>query len=190
MIRRLLDREVARGTAGGRGKVSRAELLELAAQITDLAERAENQSPTPVGEDAAENVSPPPALDSSRTMRPVAPVVEVEAVPQPPAPEPVAVAARPLSVVERWVAEGKGENRLVILEKRCELTEAELDLDLASRGIPRAKFDAFLARILAEWLEEQGEPMRSADTTVAISTLAAKLREALASGGVEAVPAP
>ena len=73
VIRRLLDRELARVAEPGKGKVSRAELLEVAAQITELAERVDtplpepepvaveaSPKPAPVGEAAGENEGPPP----------------------------------------------------------------------------------------------------------------------------------
>lgn len=97
VIRRLLDRELARVAEPGKGKVSRAELLEVAARITELAERVDtplpepvaveaSPRPTPVGEDAAENEGPQPPAPEPEA---VAPVVEVEAAPvagEPPAP--------------------------------------------------------------------------------------------------------
>ncbi len=190
MIRRLLDREVARGTAGGRGKVSRAELLEVAAQITDLAERAENQSPTPGVEDATKNVGPQPGLDASRTMRPVAPVGELEAdavAVGPPAPVAELEPAPEALVLGLWPV-GKARVLLADLDRVLHLTDTELAEHLAERGIPRPMFDSYLKRELGKWLGTAKVP--PADPREAVAALAAELRDALASGEAEAVPVP
>lgn len=206
VIRRLLDREVARGTAGGRGNVSRAELLEVAAQITDLADRV---AVAPVVEDAAETEdrqSPAPAPEA------VAPVVGVAAAPmavEPPAPvaelEPapdllsslpslapvaeVVESVEPevgphLSVVEVWLMDGwpvrTARGHLKSLDY-SQLPPVELDRVLVQLGKSRSEFTVRLDRLVAEWLEASGQPAPDDEdhATEARLAYAAELRAAL-----------
>lgn len=172
VIRRLLDREVA-GADSGKEPASAAEVWALTAAVTRLVERLEALAPVVEVEAAPVAVEPP-------LLRPAPPVpMEASVVPEVP---------KPLSVVQRWVAEGHGRDRLFTLDQARELTDEELDLDLARRGRSREQFDAAVGGMVAEWLEGEGEPPHPADPTEAIEAMVAALKAALASGEAEAVP--
>lgn len=68
------------------------------------------------------------------------------------------------------------------------MSDADLNLALERQGKSRARFDAFLERLVSEWLDARGEPAHPADPTEAMASLAAELREALEP--LAAVPAP
>ncbi len=171
LVSAALEHELAdEATAAGS---LRAVLEATRAEVLRLVERLEALAPVVEVEAAPVAVEPP-------LLRPAPPVpMEASVVPEVP---------KPLSVVQRWVAEGHGRDRLFTLDQARELTDEELDLDLARRGRSREQFDAAVGGMVAEWLEGEGEPPHPADPTEAIEAMVAALKAALASGEAEAVP--
>ncbi|MHB1527002.1 MAG: hypothetical protein ACYCZN_12130 [Candidatus Dormibacteria bacterium] len=208
VIRRLLDREVARGAAPGNGKVSRAELLGVAAQITELAERVESRSSAPVVGARVDTPEPPPpdpqpvAVESSPRPEPESVGEEPAgrigpqpAMPEPEASAPMAVESPPEPAVEAvtsapppsemeswletWLKVPAASALLTALDVKLNRTDADLTSLVRRQGKSRVDFDQYLYRLMTRWSRKRAAPV-PADQAEATAAFAADLRAALA----------
>ena len=150
------------------------------AELLGIVKRIEARLSAPVGEDAAENGRPQPPDPEPEA---VAPVGEASPVAE---PEP----EDRLYVVERWIAEGwngwsakLAHAILASLDAMRDLSDADLTVWVTETlHKPRSDFDAVVGRYLAAWLEARGEPAPVDETSARWARLAfaAELRAVLA----------